>query len=168
MGDFNGWLLLQWLGYVVIGIGVLGAILPVVPGPVLIWLGALLWAWADHFQRIGWPTLTILAVLMIAGGGAEFWMSALGARRGGASWPALLAGVALGIAGFFLLSLPGAIVGVVLGILAVEAWRTGGLRPALKSSGGFLLGYLLAAAVQLSLSLIMVAIFAWQALGRPS
>jgi len=168
MGDFNAWLLLQWLAYVVIAIGVLGAILPGVPGPVLIWLGALLWAWADHFQHVGWPTLIVLAVLMIAAGGAELWMSALGARRGGASWPALLAGVALGIAGFFLFSLPGAIVGVVLGILAVETRRTGGLRPALKSSGGFLLGYILSAAVQLSLSLIMVAIFAWQALGRPA
>lgn len=162
MGDFNGWLLLQWLAYALIGIGVLGAVLPMVPGPVLIWLGALLWAWVDRFQRIGWPTLTILTLLMIAASGAELWMSALGARRGGASWLALLAGMALGVAGFVLFSLPGAIIGVLLGILAVEAWRTGGLRPALRSGGGFLLGYLLSAVVQLTLSLIMLGIFVSQ------
>ena len=165
MDPLNGWLLAQWLAYIVIGIGVLGAILPVLPGPILIWLGALLWAWADHFERIGWPTLTVLALLAIVSGGSEIWMSALGARKGGASWQGLLAGIALGIVGFILFSLPGGVIGVALGILGVETWRAGGLKPALKSSGGFLLGYILSASVQVSLSLIMVAIFAWQAMG---
>ena len=167
MASFSGWLLLQWLAYVIIGVGVLGAVLPVMPGPVLIWLGALLWAWADRFQCIGWPTLTTLGFLMIAAGGSEIWMSALGARRGGASWQALLAGIALGIAGLVFFSLPGGIIGVLAGILIMETWRSGGLRPALKSGGGFLLGYLLSAVVQLSLSLIMVGIFAWRAMGKP-
>jgi uncharacterized protein YqgC (DUF456 family) len=165
--SFNGWLILQWLAYVVIGSGVIGAMLPVLPGPMLIWLGALLWAWADHFQRVGWPTLTILALLGIVGGGAEYWMSALGARKGGASWQGLLAGIILGLVGFVVFSLLGAIVGVLLGILAVETWRAGGLKPALKSSGGFLIGYVLSSAVQVSLSLIMVAVFAWQATSPP-
>jgi hypothetical protein len=167
MESFSGWLLLQWLAYVVIGAGVLGSMLPVLPGPMLIWLGALLWAWADHFARIGWPTLTVLVVLGIVGEGSEYWMSALGARKGGASWKGLLAGMVLGIVGFVVFSLPGAIVGVLLGILATETWRAGGLKPALKSSGGLLIGYLLSSAVQVSLSLIMVAIFAWQATGSP-
>ena len=165
--SFDGWMLLQWLAYVIMGVGVLGALLPVLPGPVLIWLGVLLWAWADHFQRIGWPVLTILALLMLSAAGSEVWMSALGARRAGASWQALLAGAASGIAGFVIFSLPGAIVGVMAGILIMEAFRRGGLRPALKSGGGFLLGYLLAAVVQLSLSLIMIGVFAWQAMGKP-
>jgi len=165
MDTLDGWLVMQWLAYVVMGIGILGAILPVLPGPILIWLGALLWAWADHFDRIGWPTLTVLALLTIVSGGSEIWMSALGARKGGASWQGLLAGIALGITGFIFFSLPGGIIGVALGILGVETWRAGGLKPALKSSGGFLLGYLLSASVQVSLSLFMVAIFAWQAKG---
>jgi uncharacterized protein YqgC (DUF456 family) len=163
----TGWLVLQWIAYVVIGVGLLGAILPVLPGPILIWLGALLWAWADHFQRVGWPTLIVLALLGVASAASDIWMSALGARKGGASWQALLAGTGLGVLGFVLFSLPGGIAGVVLGILGVETWRAGGLTPALKSSAGFLVGYILSAAVQVSLSLIMVAIFAWQALGTP-
>jgi len=165
MDALNGWLLVQWLAYIVIGLGVLGAILPILPGPILIWLGALLWAWADHFERIGWPTLTVLVILAIVSAGSEIWMSALGARKGGASWLALLAGIALGIVGFIFFSLPGGVIGVSLGILGVETWRAGGLKPALKSSGGFLLGYILSASVQVSLSLFMVAIFAWQAMG---
>ena len=167
MDPVDGWSVLQWGAYAVMGVGLLGAVLPILPGPILIWLGALLWAWADHFQRVGWPTLAILGLLAIVTGGSEIWMSALGARQGGASWQSLLAGTGLGILGFLLLSLPGGIAGAILGILGTETWRAGGLKPALKSSGGFVLGYLLSAAVQISLSLIMLAIFAWQALGRP-
>jgi uncharacterized protein YqgC (DUF456 family) len=161
------WMWLQWVAYAAISVGLLGAILPVLPGSILVWLGALLWAWVDGFERVGWPTLTIMGLLMIGASAADIWMSALGARQGGASWQALLAGAALGIVGFVLFSLPGAIVGVLAGILGVESWRQHGLRPALKSGGGLLLGYVLSASVEITLSLIMVAIFAWQAMGNP-
>jgi len=163
----QNWLWLQWIAYVAMAVGLIGAVLPVLPGSILIWLGAVLWAWVDGFEHVGWPTLTILGLLMIAASVSDIWMSALGARKGGASWQALLAGVALGIVGFIFLSLPGAIVGVLAGILAVESRRRHGLKPALKSSGGLLLGYFLSASVEITLSLIMLAIFAWQALGNP-
>lgn len=161
------WLWLQWVAYAVMAAGLLGAVLPVLPGSILIWLGAVLWAWVDGFEHVGWPTLTILGLLMIAASASDIWMSALGARKGGASWQALVAGAVLGIIGFVFLSLPGAVAGVLVGILAVEARRRHGLKPALKSGGGMLLGYVLSASVEITLSLIMLAIFAWQAMGKP-
>ena len=36
---------------------------PVVPGPWLVWASALLWAWADGFRHVGWPTLLLMAAL---------------------------------------------------------------------------------------------------------
>jgi uncharacterized protein YqgC (DUF456 family) len=45
--------LLQFLAYVGFGLGVIGVVLPIIPGPALIWLSALLWAWADGFQAVG-------------------------------------------------------------------------------------------------------------------
>jgi len=163
----ENWLWLQWLAYAAMAVGLLGAVLPVLPGSILIWLGAMLWAWVDGFEHVGWPTLTILGLLMIAASVSDIWMSALGARKGGASWQALLAGVALGIVGFIIFSLPGGIVGVLAGMLAVESRRRHGLKPALKSSGGLLLGYVLSASVEITLCLVMLAIFAWQAMGNP-
>jgi uncharacterized protein YqgC (DUF456 family) len=161
------WMWLQWVAYMAMAAGLFGAILPVLPGSILIWLGALLWAWVDGFERVGWPTLTIMGLLMIVASASDIWMSALGARKAGASWQALLAGAALGILGLVFFSLPGALVGVLVGILGVESWRRRGLKPALKSSGGLLLGYVLSASVEITLSLIMIAIFAWQAMGKP-
>ena len=66
-----------------------------------------------------------------------------------------------------MLSLPGAIVGAMLGVLSVEIYRSKDVQSGLKSSAGLMLGYLLAASVQITLSLVMIAIFVWQALGPP-
>lgn len=158
---------LQWVGYAAAGFGLLGAVLPVLPGPMLIWLGTFLWSWGDRFRHLGWPSLLVLALLSILAAASDLWMSALGARRTGASWQALLAGMALGILGFVFLSLPGAIGGAILGVLLVEVYRSKDVQSGLKRSAGLLVGYLLAASVQITLSLVMIAIFVWQALGPP-
>lgn len=61
-GDVN-WLHLA--GYALVILGVIGVILPLVPGTLLIWLGALVWAWGDGFERINWVVLAILGVLAL-------------------------------------------------------------------------------------------------------
>jgi uncharacterized protein YqgC (DUF456 family) len=52
--------------------------------------------------------------------------------------------------------------GSVLGVIMVEMGRVGDWRKVLKSGGGWLIGWLLSTVVQLSLALIMIAIFLWQ------
>ena len=54
----------QVLAYIGMAIGLVGTVLPLIPGTILIWLSALLWAWADGFERVGWPTLLVLALLV--------------------------------------------------------------------------------------------------------
>jgi uncharacterized protein YqgC (DUF456 family) len=68
----------------------------------------------------------------------------------------------LGLIGLVFASLPGAIVGSVVGVIAVELWRVGDWQKVLKSGGGWLIGWLLSTVVQLSIALIMIAIFLWQ------
>ena len=53
---------LQAVGYALVVLGLIGAVLPVLPGPILIWLGVLVWAWADGFATVNWWTLGILGV----------------------------------------------------------------------------------------------------------
>lgn len=143
-------------------IGLLGVVLPLVPGIVLVYLGALLYAIMEGFARVGPITLTVLTVLAVVGVTADLWVSSLGAKAGGASVWALLGGLVLGLVGLIVFNLPGAIVGSVAGVIAVEMWRVGDWRKVLKSGGGWLIGWLLATVVQLSIALIMVAIFLWQ------
>lgn len=46
-------------------LGLLGSVVPIVPGPFLIWLAAVAWAWKDGFQAVGWPTLFFLGLLTV-------------------------------------------------------------------------------------------------------
>ena len=143
-------------------VGLIGTVLPVLPGTVMILLAALIYALAEGFQAIGWPTLLVLLVLTLVATSADIWASSVGAKAGGASGWSVVVGLFGGLAGFLLFSLPGSILGAILGVLATEIMRVGDLKHALKAGSGWMLGWLLSSVLQLAFGLIMVAIFAWQ------
>src|SRR5581483_8419317 len=116
-------------------LGLVGAVVPVVPGPPLIWLGALAWGAGEHFQRIDWVTLGVLGVLALAGTFSEVWLTPFTQRRAGFGWKNVLAAFLGGIAGGFLLSeipvagtLFGAALGSVLAVSGLTLWQEGSLR----------------------------------------
>jgi uncharacterized protein YqgC (DUF456 family) len=67
-----------------------------------------------------------------------------------------------GLVGFVIFTLPGAIIGAILGVLLTEIVRVGDWRQALKAGSGWVVGWILSTVVQLGIGLIMVAIFVWQ------
>ena len=82
-------------------IGVVGTVLPALPGAVLVFGGIVLAAYADGFARVSGVTIAVLAVLTVLAWVVDFVAAALGARRVNAS-PLALAGAAIGtVAGVF-------------------------------------------------------------------
>jgi uncharacterized protein YqgC (DUF456 family) len=148
--------------FLIMFVGLLGTVLPVLPGTVLILLGALFYAVLDGFQSVGWPTLLVLGLLTIVATTADIWVGGLGARAGGASGWSILAGLLGGLIGLIFFSLPGAVIGAVLGVLLSEIVRVRDWKQALKAGGGWAAGWLLSVVVQLVLGLAMVVIFIWQ------
>lgn len=140
-------------------IGLVGSVLPLVPGPPLIWLGALYYAWRTDWLEVGWPILVLLLVLALVGGTADWWMGYLGASSGGASIWATLASMVGGIAGFFIFSVPGMLIGSIGAIALVEYGRHRDWRKTLRAGGGYLVGSLLAAVVEVVIALVMIGIF---------
>lgn len=167
IANFN---VLAYLAYLIIFVGLVTSVLPVIPGPWLIWAGALLWAWADDFSHIGWPTLIVLVMLVLANHMLDFVLTTGMSRRAGVSWRAIggaLLGALLG--GIFLSALPiigtllGAILGAVVGMWLVEYWVKGDQQLATHAVRAYLSGVTLSVAVQMVISIVMVLIFAWQA-----
>jgi uncharacterized protein YqgC (DUF456 family) len=148
--------------FLIMFVGLLGTVLPVLPGTVLILLGALFYAVLEGFQSIGWPTLLVLGAFTVVATTADIWVGGLGARAGGASGWSILAGLLGGLIGLIFFSLPGAVIGAVLGVLITEIVRVRDWRQALKAGGGWAAGWLLSVLVQLVLGLAMVGIFVWQ------
>jgi uncharacterized protein YqgC (DUF456 family) len=143
-------------------VGLLGTVLPVLPGTILIFLGALLYAFLEGFQVVGWPTLAVLGLLTLLATSAELWAASVGAKVGGASGWSVLVGMIGGLVGLLFFSLPGAIAGAVLGVLVSEMVRVGDWQKALKAGGGWAAGWLLSAVVQVAVGLAMMALFIWQ------
>jgi uncharacterized protein len=114
----TGW----WvLAIALIAIGVVGTVLPALPGAVLVFAGMLLAAWIDDFQRVGWITLTVLGVLTALTFVFDIVGTLIGAKRVGASRFALvgaaigtLAGLFFGFVGILIAPFIGAVIGELI------------------------------------------------------
>jgi len=146
-------------------IGLVGIVLPLLPGSILIFAAALGYAVLDGFQTVGWVTLVVLGLLAVVATTADLWATSMGARAGGASGWSILAGMLSGLVGLLFFSLPGSIIGALLGMFLVEVFRVKDWRKALKSGGGWLMGWLLSVILELAIGLVMIAIFVWRVTG---
>ena len=150
--------LLWALAAILVLVGLAGTIMPVLPGVPLVFGGLFIAAWIEHFQRIGWPTLTILGILMALAIAADFLATLLGAKRAGASKLALLGaalgsiiGLFFGLVGIFIFPFVGAVIG--------ELIARGKMSQAGKVGFATWLGLLLGALAKLALALTMVGVF---------
>ena len=116
MDPHNLWYI---LAAILIIVGIIGTILPALPGVPLVFAGMLVAAWADGFQHVGLWTLIGLGVLTIIAVAVDFLAGLAGAKRVGASRLALI-GAAIGtIVGIFF-GIPGLLLGPFLGALIGE------------------------------------------------
>jgi uncharacterized protein YqgC (DUF456 family) len=150
--------LLWVLAIVLVILGLVGTIAPCLPGVLLIFGGMLLAAWIDDFTRVGWPTLTLLGVLMVLTFAADILSSVLGARRVGASREALYGSVIGGLLGIPL-GLPGLIAGPFVGAVIGELVAQRGVRVAARVGFGTWIGLLLGTLAKIALAVAMLGVF---------
>ena len=124
----------------------------------LVFVGLLVAAWADHFQKVGWFTLSILAAADAVQLRPGLLRHRVGAKRVGASWLALALSVVGAIVGLFF-SLPGLILGPFLGAVTGEYLARRDWRQASRVGLATWLGMILAIAGKLALIFTMVGIF---------
>jgi uncharacterized protein YqgC (DUF456 family) len=144
---------------IVMCFGTFAAVLPLVPGPALVWFSAVIYAIATNFRQVGIAALVVLTLLMLLGSTTNLWMSALGVKAvGGSGWGVLggMIGMLLGTLIFFPI---GAIIGAVVGTLSAEYLHTKDWKQALKIGGGTAGGFLLGVAAELVIALVMDVVF---------
>ena len=144
------------IGMVVIG--VLGTVLPVLPGAVLVLAGIALAAWIDDFTRISGWTVGVAGVLTLLAFAADYVAAALGAKKAGASTLAVV-GAAVGtIVGIFA-GLLGIIFMPLLGAALGELIAQRNLSRAGKVGIATWLGLLVGTAVKVAIVFTMVGLF---------
>ena len=153
------------IGFMVLGL--IGILVPLIPGMLLIWLAVVFYTGFPGGLSYLSPTFIIITLVALVTGTADFWLPLLGARTTGASWHALLLGTIGAIAGLFWIPIPilGSIIGYALGVLLGQYWKLGDWGLAVRASIGGLAGWGIATAIQLGAGLLIILLFAWQAMG---
>lgn len=145
-------------------IGLIGTVLPALPGLPLVFAGMWLAAWAGGFQQVGILMLVLLGGLTLVSLAVDFWATALGAKRVGASRKAII-GAMLGTFAGLVLGPIGLVFGPFVGALAGELLHrrrlgSSDLGDAAKIGFGTWLGLLFGIVLKLGLAFAMLGLFA--------
>ena len=138
--------------------GLTGTVLPALPGALLVLGGLVVAAWAGGFEQVGWPSLSLIAILAVLSYVIDFAAGALGTKKlGGSSWGIVgsIAGAAVGI--FF--GIPGLILGPFVGAVIGEYAKRRHLGLAGKAGAGAWLGLVVGTAAKAALAVSMIAVF---------
>ncbi len=140
-------------------IGLLGSVLPGLPGAPLILAGALIYGWYTGFATVTWSVLLVLLFLTLLSYFLEFFASVLGVKKmGGSGWG--MAGALLGmIVGTVIGGLFGLLIGPFVGAFLFELFRQKDLQASFKSGVGTLVGFLAGTIGKLIIAVIMISVF---------
>lgn len=152
-------LIALWVAVVLLFIvGIIGTIVPALPGTLLVFAGVLLGAWIDDFTRVGSTTIIIAGVLTVLAWVTDYVAAMMGAKRAGASRQAMIgatigtiAGVFSGLVGLLFFPLAGAAIGEYLAISDVR--RAGNVGVATW------IGMIIGTALKIALSFITIGVF---------
>jgi len=155
-----GELMIYWItAALLVGLGLVGLVLPGLPGAPLILLGLILGAWAENFTHIGLWTILALTILAGLTYAVDFWATIFGAKKFGASSRAVI-GALIGVAAGLFLGLPGVIFGPFIGAVIGELSARRGLQQATRAGIGATIGLVLGAALKIAMAFAMIGIFA--------
>ncbi|MDZ7796116.1 MAG: DUF456 domain-containing protein [Candidatus Marinimicrobia bacterium] len=145
------------LGVVLMLSGIIGSILPVLPGPPLSYIGLLLLHFTENYHfapniLITWGIITAVVYAL------DFAIPAFGTRRSGGSKRGVWGSVIGLIAGLFLFPL-GIIIGPFVGAVIGELSSGKDSNSALRSGFGSFMGFLTGTILKLITSGIMLWLF---------
>lgn len=146
-------------------IGLIGSVLPFIPGSPLILLGAFIYAWYTDFLVVPWGTLVILLLLTVLSQILDYLASILGAKKFGASRWGMSGAFLGGIIGLFSGGILGILIGPFIGALLLELLHGQDLPASLKIGLGTLVGFLGGAIGKIIIALTMIGIFLVKIIG---
>lgn len=138
--------------------GIVGLVLPALPGSPLLFAGLVCAAWAEDFVYVSWGTLILLGCLALLAWLADFIAGAVGAKRFGSSNRAMI-GAAIGAVIGIFFGIPGLLLGPFLGAMAGELTARADLQAASRAGVGAFLGLILGTAAKMALAFAMIGIF---------
>lgn len=139
-------------------VGVLGVIIPLVPGVILCWTATVVWAIFGDVDSAGrWVVVAIATVVALLGLVSKYAWPGRNLKRSGVPNLTLFAGGALGLVGFFVIPIVGLPLGFILGVYLAEWKRAGDSRLAWPSTKAALMAAGLSMLIELGTALVIAA-----------
>ncbi len=105
-------------------VGLVGIVVPILPGTLLIAVGVLGWAVAVG-EPLAWSLAAAALVLLALGQVVKYAVPGRGLKVAGVPNRTLLLGAVLGVIGFFVIPVVGLVIGFVAGVYLSEVQRLG-------------------------------------------
>ncbi|MCL9797850.1 DUF456 domain-containing protein [Frankia sp. AgKG'84/4] len=141
-------------------LGLVGVVLPVLPGLVLVWGAGLWWVIADGGGVGRWIVLALMTALFVIGALTKYVLPARATAGRGVPWPSLVIGLVCAIIGFFVIPVVGLLIGGVLGVYVAELVRLGDGRAAWKTTWAAVVAFGVGVLVELVAGVAMAAVWA--------
>lgn len=155
------------LALLAMSLGLLGSLLPGLPGTPLVLLVAVGHRLYFGDTSVSNLVLTLLVLITLFSLAVDYLASVLGAKKLGATWKGLLGAVVGALIGLFF-ALPGIILGTFLGALLFELAGGREFNAAARAGVGAMLGLLVGAIGKLACCVTMIGLFAFNVFARSS
>lgn len=129
-------------------VGVVGSLLPLVPGPLASLGGVLLYWYATGYADPGPIALAAFVLVLLATVAVDYVGGALTAKVGGASTTTTIVAAVVGFALVFVAGPVGLVVGIAATVFALEYYQREDTQASARAAGYATLGVLASAVVQ--------------------
>lgn len=146
---------------VIMVIGLVGTLIPVLPGILAMWAIAVIYGFVMGWTTAGFVAIVLITGLTLASLVVGYLLPQRAAADAGAGRWSQFWGVVGAIAGFFAIPIVGVIVGALAGVLVAEWAQKGELGPAWTSTVATAKGFGISALVQFGIGFAML--LAWSA-----
>ncbi len=150
---------LTWVALGLLVAGVVGSVVPGLPGPLLSIVGVYLHWWTTAYAEPGTAALVALTLVGLFALAVDVLASAVSTRAGGASWPVSVAASVAGLLLFFVAGPLGVAVGVAGTVFALSYLTTRDGADSARAALYATVGVLGSALVQALLTLSMLVAF---------
>lgn len=140
-------------------IGLLGTLLPILPGLLLMWGAGLLYGLSTGFGPVAWVAVAAMTVVVLGAGWLAIRVPVKRTSAAGVGIGAQLLALALAVVGFFAIPVVGAAAGFVAGIYLARLATTRDRTQAWNSTKAALVALWHAAAIQFGAGVLVILIW---------
>lgn len=147
-----------WVYVLIFAVGLLGIVVPILPGLLLCVAAVLIWA-IDTGGTLAWATFAVALLVAAAGMALQLLLPGRRMKRQGVGTRTILLGLLAGIVGFFVVPVVGGPLFFVLGVYAVEYARYQEKQRAWAATRSALVGVLHSMGIELLTAMTIAVVW---------